>query len=216
MKYVASYAEGLGETSLELQTNSYSDSFPMLRKVLLRKIAVDLASPTTAVAAAILTARHCGDVFEFPGVKLGGDHADALRIILGKNISILGVDGMMRTLSTGELDVAIGPAPNGPRPSPADTTPLINVDWSGDFVDPGTRSSRGFVFGAIQTNAGFFAETTRVSIALGLLVGRDRCRNLYVTAASDEGLDDIARALQVIGVSLILQPETSTTVLRKR
>ena len=35
-------------------------------------------------------------------------------------------------------------------------------------------------------------------------------------AASDEGLDDIARALQVIGVSLILQPETSTTVLRKR
>jgi hypothetical protein len=72
------------------------------------------------------------------------------------------------------------------------------------------------VFGTIQTNAGFFADATRVSIALGLLVGRDRCRNLYVTAETDDGLDDLARALQVIGVTLVLLPGSAAPPPRKR
>ena len=126
------------------------------------------------------------------------------------------VDGMIRTLTTGELDVAIGSAPHGPRPEPTDSTPLINVDWSGDFVDRETRSSKGFVFGAIHTNAGFFADKVRVSIALGLLVARERCRNLYVTANPDDALDDLARALQVIGVTLMLLPEAAPVPSRRR
>ena len=207
MKFTASYAEGLGQTTIELQSNSYADSSPMLRKILLRKISVDLTSPTTAVAAAILTAGYCGEVFEFPGAKIGSDYADALRIILGERTNILGVDGMMRTLTTGELDVAIGPAPFGPRPQPSDSVPLVNTDWSGDFVHNETRSSKGFVFGAIHTYARFFTDEVRVSIALGLLVGRDRCRNLYVTASPNPELGEISHALQVIGVNLMLLPE---------
>ena len=210
MKYVATYAEDIGEARIELQSNSYSDAFPMLRRILLRKIAVDFTSPTTAVATAILTARYCGEVFDFPGVRIGGDYADALRIILGERTNVLGVDGMMRTLTTGELDITVGEAPGGPRLEPADSTPLLNVDWSGDFVDPRTRSSKGFVFGGIQTNALFFADTTRVSIAMALLAGRERCRNIHVIASSDAGLETIVRALQVIGVTLVLIPETPT------
>ena len=68
--------------------------------------------------------------------------------------------------------------------APFDNTPLARVEWSGDFVEPVSRTSIGFVFGSTQTNAGFFAKPFRVSIAVGLLFARDRCRNLCVRTDS--------------------------------
>ncbi len=215
MKYLANYVESIGETRIELQSNCYSDTAPFLRRIQLRKVAVDLTGPTTAVAAAILTAGNCGEVFDFPGAKIGSDHADALRMILGEQTNILGVDGMIRALSSGELDIAVGKAPNAPRPEPADVIPLRTVDWNGDFVTRETRSSKGFVFGAVQTNAAFFASDARVSIALGLIAARDRCRNLYIEAKPNDEVDTIARALQIIGVSLILLPDAATAPRRR-
>lgn len=208
MRYTPSFAESLGETRIELASNSYSDSYPLLSRITFRKLAVDLKSQALALAAAILTDRQCGDVFEFSGVRVGSDYAEAIRTVLGDATNIINVDGMNRAFSTGEIDVAAFNASKPLSVAAQGNTPLTRIDWSGDFVDVETRSSNGFSLGAVQTNALYLADAFRVSVAVGLLVGRDRCRRLYVAVPENESAfrrhRSVVEALRIVGVTLEL------------
>ncbi len=207
MRYSGSFAGTLGETRIELSANNYSDAFPLLRRLIFRKMPIDLRSQGLALACAVLTDKYCGDIFEFADIKIGNDYAEAIRTIVGRQLNILNVDGLNRSLSSGELDVWAGEAGRSNREAqPFDNIPMACVEWSGDFVNSASHSSKGFVFGATQTNAAFFAHPLRVSIAVGLLFGRDRCRNLYVPADNTPAKeqDKIREALKIVGVSLEL------------
>jgi hypothetical protein len=125
--------------------------------------------------------------------------------VLGEGTNIVNVDGMNRTFASGELDVVAHRASEPvPAASPEGTTPLTRIDWSGDFVDAETRTSAGFAFGAVQTNALYFADAFRVSVAVGLLFARDRCRTLYAPAPERQTARHTAlvEALRIVGVTL--------------
>lgn len=205
MHYKASYDATLGETQVDLTSNNYSDAWPMLRRLVFRKMPIDLAAQCLPLAVAILTRSYCGDVFDFAGIKIGSDYADAIRTLLGPQANIVNVDGFNRTFSTAEVDIMVdraGKAANPPQHS--GTAPLARIDWSGDFVDANTRSSAGFAFGAVQTNAAFFADPFSVSVAVGLLFGRDRCGKLLVAqpAADRRQYEAVRELLRIVGITL--------------
>jgi hypothetical protein len=78
------------------------------------------------------------------------------------------------------------------------------VNWSGDFVETAKRTSAGFQYGSVQTNAQFFADAFSVSVAVGILAGRDRCGTLHVPGATDCPKDHraLAEALRIVGIQL--------------
>lgn len=205
MRYAASFLNALGETRIEFSSNCYTDAYPLLSTLTVRKLPVDLHAPTLALAAAILSAELCGNIFEFSGVRLGDDFAEAIRIVLGHEVSVLNVDGLGRSIATAEQDVVVGRAGRAlPSIVPADGAPVARIEWSGDFVDVETASSTGFFLGGIQTNALYFANEPRVSVAMALLYGRERCRDIAIAAdgATRRSLAPVAQALRVVGISL--------------
>jgi len=217
MHYKASYNETLGETHIDLTSNNYSDAWPMLRRLVFRKMPIDLGAQCLPLATAILTRSYCGDVFDFGGIRVGSDYADAIRTLLPQ-ANIVHVDGFNRTFSTAEVDVIVNRAGKTPAsPQHAGNAPLARVDWSGDFVNAESRSSRGFAFGAVQTNAAFFADPFSVSVAVGLLFGRDRCGNLYVShPPADRRLyETIREALRTVGITLEAMVEQDEPALAK-
>jgi hypothetical protein len=56
----------------------------------------------------------------------------------------------------------------------------------------------------VQTNALYFADAFRVSVAIGLLFGRDRCRTLIVPAPTGAAgrVGTIVEALRIVGITL--------------
>ncbi len=113
MLYKASYFEPLGETRIELVANTHSDSWPMLRRLNFRKMPIDLATQSVPLATAILTHAYCGDVFEFAGLKIGSDYADAIRALLPAQANVINVDGFNRSFSTGEVEYRREPGRQG-------------------------------------------------------------------------------------------------------
>jgi hypothetical protein len=195
MRYEAQFDPALGETRVTLTSNCYTDALPMLQTIIFRQDEFDLKSQALPLACAILTAAYCGDQFEFVGTKIGNDYAEAIRMVLGDHVHIAGVDGHHRTISTGEVDMLVEKArANGRAPAPQrpqDTTPMARIDWSADFVAQDSRSSALHAFGQVHTNAEFFADPTTVSIALALLAGRDKLRNIYVEHPGSESRIDL-------------------------
>lgn len=211
MRYQATHNPALGEIRVEMTSNCYTDALPLVSTLIFRQAEFDLKSQSLALACAILTADYCGEVFEFVDMKIGGDYAEAIRMVLRPGVNINGVDGHYRTISTGDLDVvcekarADGRAPMARRPQ--DTVPLTRLDWSGDFVARGTRNSSNHAFGQLHTNAELFVSPATVSIVLGLLQGRDRVRNIYVERpANDERIDlnKISSALNAVAIGVEL------------
>jgi len=206
MRYAASFLGSVGETRIEFTSNCYTDAYPMLSTLTVRKLPVDLHAPTLALAMAIVSADLCGSVFDFAGVRLGDDFAEAIRIVLGRDVTVLNVDGLGRSLATAEQDLVVGRAGRAfPTITPARGMPVARVEWSGDFVDTQAASSTGFFFGGIQTNALYFTNEARVSVAMALLFGRERCRDIAIAAdaATRKSLIPVAEALRVVGISLV-------------
>jgi hypothetical protein len=205
MRYAPSFVSSLGEARIEFNSNCYTDAYPLLATLWIRKLPVDLHAPTFALAGAILSSRYCGSVFEFGGVRLGEDYAEAIRIVLGRDVNVLNVDGLNRSLATAEQDVIASRAGRAiPATKSVDGTPIARVEWSGDFVDAATATSAGFFFGGVQTNALYFADEARVSVAMALLFGRDRCRDITIAAdaRTRKALVPVGDALRVVGISL--------------
>lgn len=204
MRYAASYHAPLGETRIELVSNTHTDGVPLLSRMQFRRVSIDLNAQSLPLAVAILTSHLCSEVFEFGSMKIANDYAAAIRHVLGPDVAISNVDGLNRNLSTGEFDVIAGCAGETGTIPPSSDLAAMRVDWNGDFVSAKTRTSASFSFGAVQTNALYFADATRVSIAVGLMAGRDRIRTLYVPGTVSPQLEVIRTALFMVGIELRL------------
>ncbi len=208
MRFTPTYDADLGQTQIEWTSNCYTDALPLLRYWQIRKQEVDLTSQSLALATAVLAVDYIGDQFEFTGLRIGNDYAEAIEAVMGRRVAISNVDGLNRTIATSDVDVFAGPATEKSwttsLPPLAGDVPLIATTWSGDFVDPETRRSTGFAFGEYQTNARLFADETLVSIAIGLVHGRDRCRTLHIphNETDRSQFDHIRRALKIVGIHL--------------
>jgi hypothetical protein len=207
MLFEPSFDAAFGETRIDVSSNCYSDAMPLLRRLCFRRLSVDLQSQSLALALAVLAGRYCGEIFEVTGVRVGGDYAQAIRRLISfEESNVAHVDGMKRSLATGELDVAVARASLSSVGLEAQGgVPLARIDWSGDFVDARTRTSQGFVYGGVQTNAAYFASSLRVSIAVGILFGRDRMRELAVVLDDNDNRSEIgalASALRTTGIEL--------------
>lgn len=219
MLYRAEFDETTGETHIELSSNTFSDAWPMLKRLTFRKSAFDLKAQSVPLAAAVLTRSYCGDVFEFAGARIGSDYADAIQCLFSAKVNVLNVDGANRSFSAGEIDVAVGRAGSNRAAVPTSSrAPLVQIDWSGDFVDAQTRSSSGFAYGAVQTNAQFFADAFSVSVAIGLLVGRDRCGVLSVSppAEKPEEFEITREALRIVGITLEADQPAANNAMHTR
>jgi hypothetical protein len=217
MLYRTELDDATGETHIELISNTFSDAWPMLKRITFRKASIDLKAQSLPLAAALLTRAYCGDVFEFEGVRIGSDYADAIQCLFSSRVNVLNVDGANRSFSTGELDFAVSKAGHerAMLRSPG-RAPLVQIDWSGDFVDPEARSSQGFAYGGVHTNAQFFADDFTVSVAIGLLMARDRCATLAVAppARTSHDLKAVHEALRIVGVALETVPAAAQDTMR--
>jgi hypothetical protein len=209
MRYAITLDAELGETRIELASSSYADAMPLLSQLNFRRQDIDLESQSVALALAVLTSRYCGDHFELTGARIGGDYAEAIRMVLGPNTNVAGVDGLNRTISVGETDLvverAVADGGSFLPDRPVDPTPIARFDWSGDFVDSARRSSDNYALGAVHTNAELLADRGTVSVALGLLLGRDRIRTLYVSP-TPERFEELRDALAIVSIGLEALP----------
>lgn len=208
MKYQVNSDPALGETRVVMTSNCYTDAFPLVNTLIFRKQEIDDRSQSLPLAVALLTAKYCGDVFEFEGIRIGNDYADAIRRVIGHDVKVSGVDGMLRKISSGEIDIQCEKASSKVRTPaaqrPEDAIPLTRIDWSGDPVDRSLRNSSQSAQGAIHTNAALVADETMVSIAVAMLHGRDAVRTIYVPAPDDEAaLASISRALRPVSISVV-------------
>lgn len=217
MRFVPGVDGELGETRIEVVSNCYTDALPLLRHLRLRGTEIDLKTQSLPLACAVLMRRYCGDQFEYQGLKIGGDSAEAIGTVLARPVGIANVDGINRTISTGEIDILCRPAADFEAESalarPGGTTPVAAIDWSGDFVDRRTRRSTGFAFGRYHTNAAFFADEVLVSIAIGLIHGRDRVRTLHVPlppGGTATDYEPIVAGLRIAGITLVLAGAAAT------
>ena len=219
MRYTPVIDARLGEVRIEIAADCYTDALPLLRHLQIRRLPVDLSCQSIALACALLTGERIGDHFEFAGMKIGGDYAEAIERVIGRRVVVAGVDGFDRTISSGDVDIHCAPAAarsDVPDVRSATPIPFTNITWSGDFVARPSRRSTGFALGDYHTNAGLFADPTVVSIAIGLIHGRDRCRTLWVpaTEGSSSRMDAITAALRIVGVTLeIIEPRADNVVL---
>ncbi len=209
MRCAASVNAELGETAVALASNSYTDSMPLLQRIIFRKQPLCTTTQGFPLACALLVAGYCGEHFEFADTKIGSDTAEAIRLLLGAATNISTVDSHHRTLSTRQFDIFCSRAEGGLADdfrlaAPGDV-PLSKIDWSGDFVNPRLQSSHGSHIGMYFTNAGLFADSTTVSVALALIHGLDRARTIYVPAAAGGASDwhrKIAEALRIVSITL--------------
>jgi hypothetical protein len=209
MRCSASVNADLGETAVLLASNCYTDSMPLLQRIIFRKQPICTTSQSFPLAAALLIASHCGEHFEFADMKIGSDYAEAIRLVLGENTNISTVNSHHRSLSTREHDIFSSKSEfglaGGFRPDARSDAPMSKVNWSGDFVDSRLQSSRGHHVGMYFTNANYFTDSTTVSVALALIHGMDRLRIIYVPAPTRAASDwhlKIAEALQIVSISL--------------
>lgn len=207
MKYQATMDMDLGETRVVMTSNCYTDAFPLVNTLIFRKQDIDLRAQSLPLAVALLTAKYCGELFEFEGIKIGNDYAEAIRRVIARDVTVSGVDGMHRKISSGDIDVQSEKASGVSRSTlarrPEDTVPFARIDWSGDPVDALKRTSSGSAQGAVHTNAALFADETTVSVAIALLWGRDSVRTIYVPER-DDGADlaALTKALRPVSVSV--------------
>ena len=145
MKYQIAVDNALGETRITMSSNNYTDALPLVGTLILRKQDIDTKSQGLPLALALLTASYCGDTFEIEGMRIGNDYAEAIRRVIGRDVQVMGVDGMQRKISTGEVDIQVEKASAVTRSNPAerpdDNVPLARLDWSGDPVDTASRNS---------------------------------------------------------------------------
>ncbi len=210
MRYAVSHDPLTRTLAIDLESNCHLDSMPLVSRLAFHNADFETQGPELALACAILTRRHCGDVFEIENVTLAPDLAEAIRIILPQTPNVGPVRGLERALFAGTVEVIAAMA--GAEPQPAldrrgSRSPVVVIDWSGDFVDPRTRNGDGHRYGRYLTNAGLVASPSEVSIALALLHAGPLCRSIRTPLAAGESLAShaaIARALGIVSIGLDL------------
>lgn len=221
MRYAVSFDSLTETTRIELSANCFLDSMPLVSTITIHNADADLGGPEIALAAAILTRDYCGDVFEVDGLAITPDLAEAIRIILPQTPNVAPINGMHRALWAGTVEVAVseaGAAFDAARTASSSGLPVMQVDWSGDFVDRETRSGAGHRYGRYVTNAGLVADPVEVSIAIALLHAGPQCRTIRVPVSGRDPARyrPIAEALSVVAIGLeLVAPERPAQPVRQ-
>ena len=204
MRFIVTVDADTRSTAIDISSNCQTDALPLVRRAIFYNAEFDAEGPEVALAAAVLTRRTCGELFEMVGVRLPLDVAEAVRTMLPRATNVLPVDGLNCALATGEQSLACMEASQLRLPPPG---PALQIDWSGDFVDPAIRRGGDFRYGRYFTNAALLADQVEVSIAIGLLHAGMRCGQLHVPlapGASPARYADIVAALRLAGIDLRL------------
>ncbi len=208
MKIGVRYDRAKSLVLIESAENCDSDSWPLVPDLEFRHFQSAPDREIGAIGAAILFARYCGTVAEFPGARISIDAAKAIRMILPEIEAIHPIDGAKRDISEGVSTLIVGSADRllggGPVVGAVGRSPRV-ITWSGDFVAPSERDSARYVGGDVFTNARLVAGATAVSIALGLLWGGKDVRDIYVPEPPEQErdtFDRIAAGLEFVGVKL--------------
>ncbi|MHA1549624.1 MAG: hypothetical protein ACTSYE_11910 [Alphaproteobacteria bacterium] len=216
MKFHLNHHLGRSLLTVVSSENCDTDSWPMVSDIEFRRYEGTPDPEIGAIGAAILFARHCGDIAEFADSKIGVDTARAIRTILPQVEELHPIDGRQRSISQGVSALIVGEARQimGGSVATADTGRSAQViSWSGDFVDDSARVSTRHVDGGVFTNARLVAGQVSVSAALALLSGGKNVRDIYVPGPSAEEESDyrrIADGLDFIGVKLHGMPQSQT------
>lgn len=211
MRYEASVSSDLRLTHITLSESSHTDALPLVSEVFISDAEFDTESAAFTLACLILTRRFIGEDAAFATAPVGIETARAARRICPSLESIGPVNGLDRSHCTGEIDVICRLA-GGPRMlslGHVDQVPIVEIDWSGDFVKRETRNSAGFTLGRYFTNAALVADDTTVSVALGLMHAGKLCRNLYVHQPAEpivKSFEPVVAGLALVGVSLQFLP----------
>jgi hypothetical protein len=209
MRYRLTFDASLTSTSLELIENCHTDTTPLLRRIFFHNAEFDVSASASALAAALLTRNYCGELAEFER-PVGVEYARAIGLLAVQLVGVSPINGLDRSHATAERDIICAPARLDRLAwSPSEGIPLMSLDWSGDFIVPGTNSSTGYRQGRYFTNAGVIADETTVSIAVGLMHSGGLCRNLIVPlteAGSAARFEPVCAALELVGIALRLVP----------
>jgi hypothetical protein len=186
----------------------YTEALPMTDGIVVHGVDAAVDAASIALAAGALLRTYVGESFELeleiePYGGIGLDVADALRLLLGPSTHIGPVLAAQRTLSTRSYDVVAGPAARFPRVEAGNRDLLLEVAWSGDFVDPERRTSIGHRFGTFFTNAALVADDFSVSVALALLAHGPAIRRLYVAPPAGGRDEAMEQALACYGITLV-------------
>lgn len=204
MRFIVTVDADTRCTAIDISGNCFTDTLPLVPRAIFYNAEFNADGPEMALAAAVLTRRTCGEVFEMVGVKLPLDVAGAVRAMVPQAVNVLPVDGMNCALATGEMSLACMEASQPRLPPPG---PALQIDWSGDFVERATRRGSNFRYGRYFTNAALLADQVEVSIAIGLLHAGMKCGQLHVPlppGVLPGRYADIVAALRLVAIDLRL------------
>ncbi|MCA0432482.1 MAG: hypothetical protein LCH46_04380 [Proteobacteria bacterium] len=208
MKCILKAEPRLSECRIRLESNSYSDSMPLVREIILRRQQPKTNTHAFGLACAALIADYCGDFLEIPHLMLGCDQVEAIRVLCNRPVNVAPFNGEIRALATHDLELVAGEAGklNGPTEVKASGAgvPVARVDWFGDFVDAHSRSSANSQIGMYYTNAHLVTEPDFVSVAVALLHGGDNVGRIVVPVAGTitEKHQRFVAALRIVAIDL--------------
>ena len=210
MKCVLKTEPKLSEVRVRMESNSYTDSMPMVREFIIRKQAPKVNSQAFGLACAVLLADYCGDFLEIPHLTIACDYVEAMRVICNRQINVAPFNGEARTLATHELEIVChraGQASAGAdqvRPLASDV-PILRIDWFSDFVDADSRQSTDSRLGMYFTNSALAVEEEFVSLAIALIHGGDGLGRIAVPLSHSTLTAKhlrMAEALNVVAITL--------------
>jgi len=204
MRFVVTVDADTRCTAIDIAGNCFTDTLPLVQRVIFYNAEFNDAGPEMALAAAVLTRRYCGELFEMVGLKLPIDVAEAIRTLIPRATGVFPVDGTDCALSTGEQSIVFIEASQPRLPVPG---PVLQIEWSGDFVDPATRRCGDFRYGRYLTNAALLADHVEVSIAIGLLEAGMKCGRPHVPlprGVPSARYAEIVAALRLVAIDLHL------------
>jgi hypothetical protein len=211
MKVIPAYDAAASRLTLEFSASRFDDAIPLVDKVFFEGLRHWPAPPAITLASAILLRRHCGSMLEMQvSEALGLDVLDAVRVILGEPVVISPLDPGNRELSVRRIDVNV----RGSNPqnwnsasnfAAGDTVLTADLLWSGDFVDPRTRSSAGQLLAPVITNAALVAPAGEVSVAAALLLHGLNIRQIRIGDDSPIGAS-VPEGLELVGIEVVPSP----------
>jgi hypothetical protein len=211
MKVIPAYDAAASRLTIEFSASRFDDAVPLVDRVFFEGLRHWPSPPAITLASAILLRRHCGSMLEMQvSEALGLDVLDAVRVVLGEPVVISPLDPGNRELSVRRIDVNV----RGSNPKTWNSASLFAADdtvltadllWSGDFVDPTTRSSAGQLLAPVITNAALVAPAGEVSVAAALLLHGLNIRRICIgddlpLAAS------VPEGLELVGIEVVTSP----------
>ena len=213
MKFKLEHRGDLRAIIITATENCDTDTRPFVNTAEFRQFDGDFDLSLGCVAASILFSDWCGELMEFQS-PIGLDYRSAVKTVVDDATDVFPIDAAKREFADGRDTLLVGEAnrlvQNGF--SPTQGTPARAITWSGDYaVLADKQGPRDSVQGQMFTNATLVASSTKISVAIGLLVGGRNLREIRVPDVVEQerqSLERMALSLDEIGIRLVPLRET--------